>query len=111
MTDKFSWQHRLLVTLQILLILCTGCQSSRSTKNNFSIQIMDPNLRLELVCQEPEIMTPIGLAIDQSDDLYVLESHTHSPLSDYSGPKFDRIMKGIDHDRDGLPEAWSYLRR
>ncbi len=53
------------------------------------------------------MVTPIGLAIDERDDLYVLESHTHTPPKDYPGPKYDRILKGVDADGDGLPESWT----
>ncbi|MEZ4849472.1 MAG: hypothetical protein R3B93_12810 [Bacteroidia bacterium] len=48
---------------------------------------------MELILHDPEIMTPIGLTIDEKDHLYVLESHTHTPMQDYQGPAFDRIKK------------------
>ncbi|MEZ4828029.1 MAG: hypothetical protein R3C61_17355 [Bacteroidia bacterium] len=50
--------------------------------------------------------TPIGLAIDSKDNIYFLESHTHSTPQDYKGPMFDRIKKGIDPNGDGIPESW-----
>ncbi|MEO0334611.1 MAG: hypothetical protein AAF223_23555, partial [Bacteroidota bacterium] len=59
-----------------------------------------------MIAESPQVMTPIGLTIDENDQLYVLESHTHSPPSDYDGPAFDRIKKGVDENRDGIPETW-----
>ena len=66
----------------------------------------DPDLHMELVASAPDIVTPIGLAFDSKDALYVLESHTHSPLEDYDGPGFDRVKKGVDTDSDGKPDEW-----
>lgn len=80
-------------------------EPSTETKTSYP-QLVDENLRLDLILEDPEIVTPIGLAIDSEDHLYVLESHTHSPNSDYEGPSYDRIKKGIDHDKDGLPDEW-----
>ena len=54
-------------------------------------RVNDPRLRLSLVASDPEIVTPVGLAIDQGGRLFVLESHTHSPPRDYAGQKSDRI--------------------
>ena len=69
--------------------------------------LTDPTLKLELVAEQPTIMTPIGIAIDRSDNIYVLESHTHTPLSDYPGPDFDRIKIGKDVDKNGSIETWN----
>lgn len=52
---------------------------------------IDPDIQLQLVAEDPDIVTPIGLAIDGDDSLYVIESHTHLPADDYAGPKSDRI--------------------
>ncbi|MCB0630606.1 MAG: hypothetical protein R2824_11520 [Saprospiraceae bacterium] len=93
----------LLTCLVLLPIL--ACQTPDPRQEGFPI-VMDSNLQLELIATQPDIVTPIGLAIDGEDHLYVLESHTHSPLSDYQGPKFDRIKIGIDQNRDGHPEEW-----
>ncbi|GAB5521451.1 MAG: hypothetical protein RhofKO_37020 [Rhodothermales bacterium] len=70
-------------------------------------EVFDANLQLELVAEQPDLQTPIGLAIDANDVLYVLESHTHSPPDDYEGPPGDRIKRGVDSDGDSIPDAWS----
>ncbi len=81
------------------------CHSPKLDETNYP-KVLDSNLLLDLIAESPQIMTPIGLAIDENDQLYVLESHTHSPPSDYNGPAFDRIKKGVDENRDGIPETW-----
>lgn len=87
------------------LLTVLGCQPPSSPPH--SLTINDPALELKLVLQEPEIVTPIGLAIDPEDALYVLESHTHVPPPDYAGPSFDRVKRGIDTDEDGIPDQWN----
>lgn len=65
----------------------------------------DDRLELTLVAESPQIMTPIGLAIDREDRLYVLESHTHQRPSNYLGPKTDRVKIFEDKDGDGTFES------
>jgi putative membrane-bound dehydrogenase-like protein len=67
-------------------------------------RVHDPRLSLNLFAGDRDIVTPIGLAIDGRDRLFVIESHTHSPPRDYAGPKSDRIKVFEDHDQDGHPE-------
>lgn len=94
-----------LVSCGALSLLGLGC-SSEPTQVPANFQLFDPNLRLDLISEQPDIVTPIGLAIDQEDALFVLESHTHSPPAHYQGPKFDRIKKGVDENGDGTPDKW-----
>lgn len=100
--STFSFYY---LKLLIGFLVCQACQPS--AKDNFYPVIEDSNLKLELILSQPDIMTPIGLTIDAQDALYVLESHTHIPLEDYEGPQFDRIKKGVDTNRDGIPESWN----
>src|SRR5205085_12352127 len=53
--------------------------------------LKDPNLTLTLFKAEPEIVTPIGIAVDDKSGIFVVESHTHFPKKDYPGPRYDRI--------------------
>src|SRR5438132_6638243 len=60
----------------------------------------DTQLQLTLFAAEPDILTPIGLAIDKRGRLFVVESHTHFPRPDYPGPKRHRV-KIVDNTNDG----------
>ena len=55
--------------------------------------LKDSRLTLTLFKAEPEIVTPIGIAIDDKSGIFVIESHTHFPKKDYPGPKYDRIKR------------------
>jgi len=66
--------------------------------------VHDERLELTLFASEPDIVTPIGIAVDASDRVFVLESHTHLQASDYPGPKSDRVKILVDRNRDGTPD-------
>lgn len=64
-------------------------------------RVLDGRLEISLWAANPDIVTPIGIAIDRQDRVFVLESHTHSPPSGYQGPETDRIKILQDTDGDG----------
>lgn len=63
-------------------------------------------VRVELVASEPDIVTPVGLALDRSGRLLIVESHTHKRKQDYDGPQGDRIRTLTDTDGDGKFDQW-----
>lgn len=67
--------------------------------------LADPRLEITLFAEHPDIVTPIGMAIDSHDRIYVIESHTHSPPRDYPGPKTDWIKVFQDTNNDGKPDS------
>lgn len=89
----------------LYFVMCASCEQEKDS--DYNIAVNDPNLSLELIARDPDIVTPIGMAFDDKDALYILESHTHTPAKDYQGPKFDRIKKSIDSNKDGIPEGWT----
>jgi putative membrane-bound dehydrogenase-like protein len=96
--------QQLLYWICLVWVLINGCQSVEESV--MVPRVLDSRLEMELIASSPEIITPIGMAIDGDDCLYVLESHTHSPPHDYQGPDSDRIKKSIDEDQDGKPDLW-----
>lgn len=96
-------------TLAVLLALSgTACQpdQERQTADGTPYPaVHDDRLVLTLVAEDPDIVTPIGIAVDDAHRVYVLESHTHLPPSDYAGPDGDRIKVFTDPDGDGRPDA------
>src|SRR2546429_6230236 len=63
--------------------------------------VKDAQLQLTLFAAEPDIVTPIGLAIDKRGRLFPVESHTHFPRPDYPGPKRDRVKIFENTNGDG----------
>ncbi len=67
--------------------------------------VNDPALELTLVAREPDVVTPVGIAVDPKGRLYVVESHTHFRPADYKGPPADRVKRFEDRDGDGRFET------
>lgn len=61
---------------------------------------LEAGLEIELVASEPDIVTPVACRFDDRGRLFVIESHTHFPPSDYDGPAHDRIKILDDTDGD-----------
>ncbi len=92
------------------LLLLAGYLFGFRTINSVAVpdtevpRVLDDRLELMLFASDPQIVTPIGIAIDSLDRIYVLESHTHLPPSGYGGPKGDVIKVFVDQNADGLPD-------
>ena len=85
--------------LTVLLLFKIGLSLSAAVP-----VLLDDRLQIGLFVENPDIVTPIGLAIDAQDRIYVLESHTHTPPPNYQGPKSDRIKVFVDENQDGRPD-------
>lgn len=66
-----------------------------------SPQPVDPRFAVSLYAADPDIVTPIGAAVDPRGRLFVLESHTHLRPGGYTGPKLDQIKVFSGSDADG----------
>lgn len=55
--------------------------------------LTDERLEIELVLAEPDLVTPIGIAIDERGTIFVIESHTHKARPNYPGPDSDRVKR------------------
>ena len=64
----------------------------------------EPGLTLTLFAEDPDIVTPVGLVVGKEDEVYVIESHTHSRPKGYDGPEGDLIKVFRDTDQDGVAD-------
>ncbi|HSI74409.1 MAG TPA: PVC-type heme-binding CxxCH protein [Lunatimonas sp.] len=93
-----------LPALLLILITFFSCKSNNESDSPTvvdGVTVLDGRLELTIMKQDPDIVTPIGIAVDSQDRVYVLESHTHLPPKDYSGPKHDIIKVYEDSNGDG----------
>jgi putative membrane-bound dehydrogenase-like protein len=79
--------------------LITATLSAQSPKVNES------GHTLTLFADTPDIVTPIGMAVDKNDQVFVIESHTHNPPSSYAGPKGDIVKVFTDQNEDGVADS------
>jgi putative membrane-bound dehydrogenase-like protein len=70
-------------------------------------QLSDQRLQIALYAENPDIVTPIGAAVDARGRLFVVESHTHNPPPDYDGPKGDLIKVFEGQRPDGRAQRVS----
>lgn len=87
------------------------------------IEILQPGVRLTVVAEHPSIATPTGVDVDAAGRVWAVACHTHLPLDNYQGPKFDEILifdpAGTRHvfynkteqtmDLELGPDGWVYL--
>ncbi|MHB8522573.1 MAG: PVC-type heme-binding CxxCH protein [Limisphaerales bacterium] len=90
--------------IALLFALSLACARGAEIKTP---TLNDPRLELSLFAAEPDIVTPIGIAVDQRSRIFVVESHTHFPKPDYNGPKFDRVKMFQDTRGAGKPDKIS----
>lgn len=100
-------QHPWLLALCFAAFYSINFGSVTSLLADEPLTVSDDRLRVKLFAQDPDIVTPIGMAIDEEDRVFVIESHTHLPAADYAGPRSDRIKLFVDADLDGTPESIS----
>jgi putative membrane-bound dehydrogenase-like protein len=79
------------ITLSFLLFTQARAQPPRA----------ESGVAFDLVAIEPEIVTPTGIAVDESGRIWVIENHTHQRPRDYPGPQSDRIRILDDFDPSG----------
>jgi putative membrane-bound dehydrogenase-like protein len=70
-----------------------------------SLTVHDDRLQVALMAEAPSIRNPIGIAVDQEDRVYIIESHTSHRPSNYDGPESDRLQMILDRDDDGVPDS------
>ena len=90
MKRKTFGPFRCILQSGVFLILIAITAYSQSPAPELP-QVFDTNWQLQAVEMESELVTPIGCCFDHKRRLIVVESHTHFPSKDYSGPSTDRI--------------------
>ena len=86
------------ILAHLILLGCVGASAAPKVELP---KVLDSDLRLQLFAAEPDIVTPVGIAIDNKHRIFVVESHTHFPKKDYPGPKSDLIKMFVDANKDG----------
>jgi putative membrane-bound dehydrogenase-like protein len=107
MAEQSMRPAAVLLAPALALALATSGAARQQNGDGTPPRVLDDRLQISLFASEPDIVTPIGIAIDAQDRIYVLESHTHLQASDYKGPAGDRVKVFTDADRDGTPDRMS----
>ena len=74
-------------------------------KTTFTPEVHHPNIKsVSLFAANPQIVTPVGIAVAPDGRVFVQENHTHKRNSSYEGPETDRVLVFEDTDNDGVAE-------
>ncbi|MFN3193299.1 MAG: PVC-type heme-binding CxxCH protein [Aureliella sp.] len=89
------------------LVFCgfASCLSNGLAQDVEIPAVLDERLEMTLFADSDEIVTPIGMAIDAADRMFVIESHTHLTPPGYDGPDSDRIKVFDLGQTDGGPRC------
>ena len=61
----------------------------------------DDRIQIELFAENPQIVTPTGIDVDECGRVWAIESNTHFPPEGYRRADSDRILVLSDQDGDG----------
>jgi putative membrane-bound dehydrogenase-like protein len=64
-------------------------------------RVADKRLAIDLIAEQPDIVTPTGVAVDETGRVWVIENHTHQRPDNYTGPKTDRVRIFSAFDEHG----------
>ena len=108
-------RHSFFIPLAALLLLAVNVANAQNdsswastAETTFTPKIHHPNIAsVTLFADNPDIVTPVGIAVAPDGRVFVQENHTHKRKSSYKGPKTDRILVFEDTDNDGVADKRS----
>ncbi len=57
-----------------------------------AIQSLQPGVKLTLLAEHPDLVTPTGIDVAPNGQLYLIASHTHFRPEGYAGPEKDEVL-------------------
>ena len=86
-----------------LILLSHASLGLAQNENSVSAppQSTDPRVQIELFAENPQIVTPTGIDVDECGRVWAIESNTHFPPEGYHRADSDRILVLSDLDGDG----------
>ncbi|MDI1311880.1 PVC-type heme-binding CxxCH protein [Prosthecobacter sp.] len=56
------------------------------------IETLQPGVKLTLLAEHPDLVTPTGIAVDKNGNIYSISCHTHFRPEHYDGPVHDEVL-------------------
>ncbi|WP_176159519.1 PVC-type heme-binding CxxCH protein [Prosthecobacter debontii] len=57
-----------------------------------AIEILQPGVKMTLLAEHPDLVTPTGIDVDAKDQIWLIACHTHFRPANYPGPAKDEIL-------------------
>ena len=88
------------------------------------IQSVQPGVKLTLLAENPDLVTPVGVDVDAKGNIWLVSNHTHFRPQGYAGPEHDEILVFDKHGKNRRvfynktdstmhlklgPDGWVYL--
>jgi putative membrane-bound dehydrogenase-like protein len=88
------------------------------------IETLQPGVKLTLLAEHPDLVTPTGIAVDKNGNIYSISCHTHFRPEGYDGPVHDEVLvfdangknRRVFYDKTDAtmhveigPDGWIYL--
>ena len=80
------------LTLLFLPWLAGNCFADPPADLAPQIMLQNPGVQLTLVAEHPDVVTPTGLDVDSSGNVWLICSHTHFRPENYEGPEHDEVV-------------------
>jgi len=90
--------------LTLLLCIFVGSsvlQAQGADKKSSLPHSLDERIEIELFAENPQIVTPTGIDVDECGRVWAIESNTHFPPEGYRRADSDRVLVLSDQDGDG----------
>ena len=90
--------HLTLKMMFAALLIATVSQKSNADEvpgrgdDRPTLRYLAPGIKLTVVAEQPDVVTPTGIDVDALGRVWVVSSHTHFRPDDYSGPEHDEIV-------------------
>ena len=78
----------------------------RADGRDAEVEIRSPGVRLTRFADDPGLVTPTGVDVDQSGNVWVVATHTHFRPDDYDGPRHRAVSKVCVTSRPRLPTRY-----
>ena len=56
------------------------------------IEILQPGVKLTLLAEHPDLVTPTGISVDAKGNIWLVACHTHFRPEGYAGPAHDEVL-------------------
>jgi len=56
------------------------------------IQTLQPGVRMTMLAEHPDLVTPTGIDVDPNGSIMLVASHTHFRPDSYDGPEHDEVL-------------------
>ncbi|NOX98426.1 MAG: hypothetical protein GXP30_01635, partial [Verrucomicrobia bacterium] len=114
---------KLTILTALCLLASTSHHTSAADDHKPEVKMLQPGVKLTLVAEQPDVVTPTGLDVDNQGRVWVISNNTHMPPRGYQGSEHDEILifdkkgnRSVFYNKTDLtmdlelgPDGWVYL--